>query len=172
MIAVCTTNITEPYNGTNLSFTFQNGNSLVLFWFFPWKLLFQACPPILDEVFPKRIKKKTSKLKTFNCVQRTIYTSEKTVVWDVTLLINHLNEKAAILSSEQKKFIKGLSWKHEQSCTNHGHLDITHFLNLRNYYVLMENDAHWDNDIGKFFCFLHDQIVQGQSSTERLFTHS
>jgi len=24
--------------------------------FFPWKLLFQACPPILDAVFPKRIK--------------------------------------------------------------------------------------------------------------------
>lgn len=36
----------------------------------------------------------------------------------------------------------------------------------------MENDAHWENDIGKSFCFLHDQIVQGQPATERLFMHS
>jgi len=36
----------------------------------------------------------------------------------------------------------------------------------------MENDAHWENDIGKSFYFLHDQIVQGQSATERLFTLS
>lgn len=139
--------------------------------FFHENCFFKHVRQSLMRCFLKELKK-ASKLKTFNCVQRTIYTSEKTVVWDVTLLINHLNQKAAILSSEQKKFIKGLSWKHEQSCTNNGHLDITHFLNLRNYYVLMENDAHWQNDIGKSFYFLHDQIVQGQSATERLFTHS
>lgn len=56
VIAVDTTNITEPYDGTNLSFKLQNGNSLALFRCFPWQLLLQAYPPVLDTLFPKRIK--------------------------------------------------------------------------------------------------------------------